>query len=265
MALPPSQSPQQPTQTTIATAADYADAMFIARRGRTIFGMVVIAMLLIQLAIFATYRFSSALDKYIETPAASSASPSTATTAPTTMAAVPEGNFGRQMLKYIIGLSGFFGLMFSILLSLTLLLLLNIMLIGRLIGISHVTSAFMWSLVVLVLVFPWQAFMNNQDLTRPEFKVPGVLYNWDEVTHNANFEWSQGLHVNVLRWARFLIMPIVTLVLVLTVLTKSGKGLRMALGEASPSGGGGSAPPKKKKREDEYMDDDTLNDRNILT
>src|SRR6267142_2430863 len=94
----------------------------------------------------------------------------------------------RQILKYIVGLSDYFGLIFAILLSLMLLLLLNVMLIGRLIGVSHVTSAFILSLVILLLVFPWQAFLNNQDMSGVEWKVPGVLYNWDELAHHGHFE-----------------------------------------------------------------------------
>jgi len=261
MPLPPSQSPQ--SQTNVATAADYADALFTARRARSVFAFAVIAMLLIQLAIFATYRFSTALDKYVPAPETGGA---TSAAAPTTQTAsanpAPRSTFGEQILKYIVGLTGFFGLLLSILLSLMLLLLLNIMLIGRLIGISYVTSAFIWSLVIVVFAFPWQAFLNNQDLTRPEFRVPGVLYNWDELRHNADFEWADGVHINVMRWARFLVMPAVTVLLVFTVLAKSGKGLRMALGESSAV----SAPRIKKKKEfDDDLADDTINDRNILT
>jgi hypothetical protein len=268
--MPPSPS-QPPTsaQGNVATAADYADAMLIARRARTIFGILLLVILVLQIAFFATFRFSSFLDDYVHPDVPSNVvmldTPATnPTSAPAAVVDPAKGEGFRQFLRYVVSLSGFFGLIFSILLSLTLLLLLNIMLIGRLIGISKVTSAFVWSLAVLTLVFPWQAFMNNQNLTREEFKVPGVLYSWNEISHHASFSSTDGLAVNVLRWTRFMVAPIITAVIVGVVLSKSGRGLRMALGETSSSGGG--SPRKKKKFDDDIDEDhDNLSDRNILT
>jgi hypothetical protein len=261
--MPPSPNAPLPGQTNVATAADYADAMIIARRSRTVFSFLLLAMLAFQLVLFLVYRFSPAVDDYVVADPATAAVLSP-TTAPSVAAPTGGSELGRNLLKYVVSLSGFFGLMFSILLSLTLLLLLNIMLIGRLIGISKVTSAFIWSLVILTLVFPWQAFLNNENLTRTEFKVPGVLYNWNEITQHGDIDSSLPFHVKVMRWARFLAMPLVTVALVFNVLGKSGKGLRMALGEST----GSSSKPKKKKDkyEDEFHDEpDQINDRNILT
>jgi hypothetical protein len=271
--MPPSPSQQplspSPAQTNVATAADYADAMLIARKARTIFAFSLLAILIFQLALFITFRFTPALDKFIVSDAELAMK---AAMAPTTLPAgtvaenPKEGEFGRNFLKYLIGLSDFFGLMFSILLSLVLLLLLNIMLIGRLIGISKVTSAFLWSLVVLTSVFPWQAFLNNESLTRTEFKVPGVLYNWNELSQRGAMEDDLRFHEMVMRWARFLAMPLVTIALCFIVLSKSGRGLRMALGESVGSSTS-SSKPKKKEKYDEFEDDrnDPINDRNILT
>jgi hypothetical protein len=267
--MPPSPNAPLPGQTNVATAADYADAMLIGRKARTIFAYLLILILVLQLALFITFRFSPLVDKFVTLdPGVATPTLASPTTAPAAVAgpspAVEGADLGRNFLKYLVSLSGFFGLMFSILLSLSLLLLLNIMLIGRLIGISKVTSAFIWSLVVLTFIFPWQAFLNNESLTRSEFKVPGVLYNWNEFVHNANIHSSLDWHIQLMRWARFLAMPAITVVLVLTVLGKSSRGLRLALGEST----GSSSKPKKKKDkyEDEFHDEpDQINDRNILT
>src|SRR5437773_214733 len=88
-------------------------------------------------------------------------------------------------------------------------------------------------MLILLLVFPLQAFLNNQDLTAETFKVPGVLYNWNELTYHGHFEnFGNGWFTN---WVRFLLAPIIAIVLVFTVLLKSGHGLRMALGEETGS------------------------------
>jgi len=241
----------------VATAADYADAMLTARMARTIFAFALILILLLQLVLFLVVHFTTKLNQHVTPDSlasapmnASAVNPPAVTQAAQTPTA-PARSFPRQILKYIVGLSDYFGLIFAILLSLMLLLLLNVMLIGRLIGVSHVTSAFILSLVILLLVFPWQAFLNNQDMSGVEWKVPGVLYNWDELAHHGHFEtFGEGWFRN---WMRFLVVPIVTIILVFTVLLKSGHGLRMALGEETAS----------KKRKDDDIDD-LANDRNMI-
>ena len=117
-------------------------------------------------------------------------------------------------------------------LGIVLLLIVVIMLVGRLIGVSRVVSAFLWCTVLAVLLFPWQAFLINQTFSSPEFKIPGVLYNWVELAarakaHPANkYEW--------LFWGRFVAWPVATLVILLIVQGNSQRGLRQALGEIPP-------------------------------
>jgi len=228
--------------------------MLTARTARTIFGFALIAVLLLQLVLFILVHFTGKLSSHItpDSLASTQINPP-ATTAPAAVTPTSTGrSFPRLFLKYLIGLSDYFGLIFAILLALMLLLLLNVMLIGRLIGVSHVTSAFIWSLIVLLLVFPWQAFLNNQDLTGIEWKVPGVLYTWDELVYHGRFEnFGNGWFQN---WVRFVVAPLVTMILAFTVLLKSGAGLRMALGEDSGN---------SKKGKNDLMDD-LAADRNVI-
>jgi len=238
----------QPPSNSIATAADYADAMLTARTARTVFAFALILILLLQLVLFILVHFTSKLDKHVTPDYTEVPNPPAATQAVPQTPTAPARTMPHQILKYIVGLSQYFGLIFSLLLCLMLLLLLNVMLIGRLIGVSHVTSAFIFSLIVLLLVFPWQAFLNNQDLTAQSFKVPGVLYTWNELTLNGHF--ANG---SIMQWVRFLLAPIITIVLVFTILLRSGHGLRMALGEET-------AGSRKSKDEP----DDLESDRNMI-
>jgi hypothetical protein len=59
--MPPSSS----NPSSIATAADYADAMLTARTARTVFAFALIALLLLQLILFILVHFTSKLDQHI--------------------------------------------------------------------------------------------------------------------------------------------------------------------------------------------------------
>lgn len=210
----------------IATAADYADALITARRAKNVLVLLLLLMLLAQLAIFFAARYTNVM-----TPAIVSAT----ATAPAT-AVVAEPNQWFEKLQYVVGLTDFLGVTLSIVLSIIVLLLVQIMLVGRLIGVSRVTSAFIWALILIVLLFPWQAFLNNVAFDRPEFKIPGVLYTWDEVRLFAKFgmdrEHPIPLAQLILQWSRFVAFPVISVLILLAIQIKSNRGLRQALGEA---------------------------------
>jgi hypothetical protein len=145
-----------------------------------------------------------------------------------------------DILRYVIPVQNFLGITLMIALAVVLLLITLIMLVGRLIGVSHVTGAFIWSVVLIVLLFPWQSFLltGPRDASPgapivsddPAFKIPGVLYTWPELARDYDFK-TEGA-AGVLKWARFAGMPIVALLLLLTVQAKSSRGLKYALGES---------------------------------
>jgi hypothetical protein len=211
----------------IATAADYADALITARRAKNVLVLLLLLMLLAQLAIFFAARYTNVMTPAVVT--------TTTTTAPTTTV-VAEPNQWFEKLQYVVGLTDFLGVTLSIVLSIIVLLLVQIMLVGRLIGVSRVTSAFIWALVLIVLLFPWQAFLNNVAFDRPEFKIPGVLYTWDEVRLFAKFGMDRDhpipLAQLILQWSRFVAFPVISVLILLAIQIKSNRGLRQALGEA---------------------------------
>jgi hypothetical protein len=205
------------TDPAIATAADYADAMYTARRTKNLLVLLVFVMLLIQLGLFFVARYT---DYIVAT--------NTATTRP-----IP---VWVDWLQYLVGASAFLGVVLTIVLSFVLLLIVNIMLVGRLIGVARCTSAYVWCLVLLVLLFPWQAFLSNATFTDPSFKIPGVLYTWDELTRLAKFGIAKPAETPelVLRWARFVAFPVVAIIITLLIQVRSNRGLRQAFGETEP-------------------------------
>jgi hypothetical protein len=111
-----------------------------------------------------------------------------------------------------------------------LLLIVTIMLVGRLIGVARTTSAYIWCLVLVVLLFPWQAILADETFRSRDFIVPGVLYTWDELLALARFPRDASAQA-ILGWARFVVWPVVALILLLVIHVKSNRGLRQALGE----------------------------------
>jgi hypothetical protein len=259
-------------QTTIATSADYADAMLTARKARSVLFIILLLLLAGQLTLFFLWHFD-VMDNWMGVApaqqtepgspgaAADPAEPATqpvrigvggpgdpadyadpATRPAARQSDVPLGTETlrparptrrAELMRYLVGVSVFLGTVCSILLALDLLLILTIMLVGRLIGISHVTRAYLWCLVLALLLFPWQAFLNNQNFSAHEFKVPGVLYTWEELV--ARGDWTRedtpDRKVQILRWARFVAWPAAALIILFIVQSKSGRGLRLSLGE----------------------------------
>jgi hypothetical protein len=217
------------TASPIATAADYADAMLAARRAKNWLFLLLLLALMGQMAIFFVLRHDPSLMN------APSAAPTTSTPQ-SLMQKLP------RALEFLVAGTGFLGIALAVILALVQLLIAGIMLVGRLIGVSKVTGAFIWSLLLVVLLFPWQAILlsptssssRSEETPNATWMVPGVLYTWGELTHpthGAAFTFEPFTTAANLRWARFVVFPGVALVLLLMIQVKSSRGLRMALGE----------------------------------
>jgi len=209
-------------QTTLATAADYADAMITARRAKTWLFVILLVMLLMQLAIFFIAKY---VQNVVPDPMAVASTQESASTLAEKLSPV---------LEYLTGAISFLGMATVVVLGIVLLLIVTIMLIGRLIGVSKVTSAFIWCVVLAVLLFPWQAFLNYPTLSGAEFRVPGALFTWAELVRDVHFDHLAVWPYQVLKWARFLVFPLLALFLLLLIQVKSNRGLKLALGEAEP-------------------------------
>jgi hypothetical protein len=193
----------------IATAADYADAIMTARRAKNTLFLLLLLILIAQMALFFLGR-----NDVVKLPT---------TQAATTM---PSARL-LDALQYAVGLTAFLGVVLTLVLGVVLLLIVKIMLVGRLIGVSRLTSAFIWTVVLAALLFPWQAFWADYD-----FKVPGALYTWNELVDRVNFHTERN-DQTVLFWARFVAFPALALIILLSIQVKSRRGLQQALGEAN--------------------------------
>ena len=208
----------------IETAADYADALMTSRRAKNALVLILVLILLVQLALFFLIRYD------VVKPPAITATPA---------ATQPAARDWWMMMHYVVGMTAFLGVALSVVLSFVIMLILNIMLVGRLVGAGRLTSAYVWTIIVIFFFFPWQAFLNNVNLTPDQatFKIPGVLYTWYEVTDpeiGAKFPVDR-TEVALLKWFRYVVAPVVAILLLLVIQVKSNRGLKQALGEAEPT------------------------------
>jgi hypothetical protein len=212
-------------QPTIVMAADYADTLITCRRAKNWLVLLLLMALLVQLTIFFAARYSGVL------PAVNAG----ATTGPAVTAETLSPTPGRQMMQYLTSLTAYAGIVLSIVLALVLLATMNVMLIARLLGLAKVASAFVWCLILMGLLFPWQAFLNQTAATAGDLRIPGVLFTWSELVMSARFGVDD-IPNAILKWSRFVAFPIIAIGLVLFIQVRSRRGIRLALGEQAPLG-----------------------------
>jgi len=212
------------TQTQFATAADYADALITARRAKALVTSLLLFVLVAQLALFFVLRYYK----------------------PPPMGTMPMQQHVRDAIQYFVGLLDIGGLILPALLAVILYLILKVQLVGRLLGTARLTSAFLWSILLCLLLFPWQAILNNPAIDSDPvanslgMKIPGVLYTWAEISHPivgarfgigdssaSNTDWK----VLILHWARYAGFPILSMLILTMIHFKSHRGLRQSLGE----------------------------------
>jgi hypothetical protein len=216
-----------PMADSIATAADYADAIMTARRAKNTLFLLLLLILIAQLTLFFLGR-----NDVLNYPSAVAANAAPAieagaTSQPTSAPSIDPGWIAK--LEYLVNITAYLGIVLTIVLAVVLLLIVKIMLVGRLIGVARLTSAFIWTVVLGALLFPWQAFWPD-DVTF-NFKVPGALYTWDELVRRVKTR-TEMADSTVLFWARFVAFPALALLILLVVQVKSRRGLQQALGEA---------------------------------
>jgi hypothetical protein len=200
----------------ISVAADYADALLVARRVKRTMLLLLALILVGQIAIFATAQWSDILR---------------AGATPSTQPGVLSAANWPDVLHYVSSVSLYGAIVFNIVLLATLAMTIHIMLVGRLIGVALVVRAFVLAVLLLILMFPWQTLLVTEGFGRADFVPPGVLYTWREIETRVVPHASLDANTAVLYWARFLAMPIVAMVILLLVQKRSGKGLKLALGE----------------------------------
>lgn len=249
------------TTTPLAVGADYHDALVTARRAKSLLFLLLMIGLIAQITIFFLARFEKGIritrsgDATVQMPTEVKV---TSTTAPSTERSTGEvsSTHIRAETKtvdaggpvaWLVNAVVYLGTILSIVLAVVVLLITLVMLVGHLLGVSNVTSAFVWSVLLVVLLFPWQLFYGPDtasatssmrdtastphSINIDDFRVPGVLYTWGELVQGVEDFPTDFNKVAMLRYARFVGFPLFALVVLFMVKAKSGRGVKLALGE----------------------------------
>jgi hypothetical protein len=217
----------QPTNTLVA-AADHADALIVGRRVKTLLCLLLFFVLGSAVTLFALLRYVPAMRPIVgEGP-------------------YDDHTLGQRALcQYFVGLLDFAGVILPALLVAFTLVILVVQVVARVVGAGRTTSALAWAILLALLLFPWQAVLNNavnsSDPTAVAMgmKVPGVIYTWAELSHptlGAHFaevnvaEGGNGKVLAVLHWARYGLFPVLAMIIVGIVHTKVERGLRQSFG-----------------------------------
>ncbi len=104
-----------------------------------------------------------------------------------------------------------------------------VVLVAQAPGVSHLSRSLIWSVILIFLVLPWQYVL-------PQFPIPGILYGWRELhaTLTISFLPPPGHGISfahrAIIVARYVLWPVVGLVVMLVTAERFRAGTRLAIG-----------------------------------
>lgn len=133
-----------------------------------------------------------------------------------------------------------------------------VVLVAQAPGVAHLTRSLIWSVILLFIILPWQYVL-------PHFPIPGILYGWHELRHTLGLVFLSppgagiGVDQRVIIVARYVLWPVLGLVVMLVTAERFRAGVRLAIGHplqslmlgtprtpggsTGPAPGGPSGPP----------------------
>ena len=125
-----------------------------------------------------------------------------------------------EQLSLAIRAVNFVLILSAILYCLTMLFLLKISLTGRLGGINHIARAFFLSLIILVLILPWQRFFPGV--------VAGVIYTPEELL-NACASQTTDMLGDIMFYLRYVVFWAITMVFLICAQFRSARWVKNTL------------------------------------
>jgi hypothetical protein len=125
-----------------------------------------------------------------------------------------------EQLSLAIRTVNFVLILSAILYCLTMLFLLKISLTGRLGGINHIARAFFLSLIILVLILPWQRFFPGV--------VAGVIYTPEELL-NACASQTTDMLGDIMLYLRYVVFWVLTVLLLICAQSRSARWVKNTL------------------------------------
>jgi len=198
------------------------------RAGKNVFMFILAGMILLQLAGFVLVNFVGVIDEVEAAPIGPGLHATTQEVRQQAEARAQAAGRATQwqvMLRWVFPATRFLAFVMGVLAVLTLMFAVKLSLLGRLGGIPGFMSAFLWSLILLATVTPWQQLLNGA-------LACGALYNLKELVTSAErvkASWGAA-DADLLDWifyyARFIAYPVIALLIWLVVMTKFARGYK---------------------------------------
>jgi hypothetical protein len=201
--------------------SEYAEAFDSVRLAKNIFWLLIAAAIVVQLASFVLVQFVGVVEGANQIPG--------------TDEPVASATGWYHALHWVLPAVKFIALASGLLLVLTLMFAVKLSLLERMGGVAGLMSAFFWSLVLFVLVVPWQDVLVDSFAS-------GALYSLGDLVASRNqmdHQWGG----TILHYARFVAYPVVTVLVWVVVQLKFARGYRQivsSLAAGAQGAGGGS-------------------------
>lgn len=205
-------------------AMQYAKAMCSLKFAKNILWLLVAVAILAQIFCFAMVNFVGAIDDVPGIGVIDGEKPD--------KDEVDTATGWLDAIQWILPASKFLGLIAAILLVMVLSLSMKIGLLGRLAGIPGLVSAFLWSLILLALVIPWQVI--GGEIIRGTFYNLGTLIRETAVVQEAWGAKDVSWFDNGVYYARMIAMPAVAMLVWLMIQFRFGMAWRAMTRPTSP-------------------------------
>jgi hypothetical protein len=130
-------------------------------------------------------------------------------------------NITTDHLSWLIRFLNFFLVLTASLYCLTMLFILKVSLQGRMGGINHITRAFFLSILMLVLLLPWQKLFNGV--------IAGVMYTPSELIDACENVKTSEIFGKIMFYLRFCILWIVVVLLLILSQVRSARWAKATL------------------------------------
>jgi hypothetical protein len=210
--------------------SEYSTAIRSVRCAKNLFSVLMALAILAQLATVGLVAWGGTVDSlYAQAQAGSRPA-----TAPAKEKPADRAEWWRDTFVWMLSVSQFLAMVMAVLLAEWLMVAVCVSLVGRLGGVALLLSAFFWSLVLLLILVPWQFAFARSPLV-------GALFDYNDLyTRTLEVKTSWGatnvsFAALVFYHARFLAYPILALLIWVLVNLKFRSGCReMVVTAAEP-------------------------------
>ncbi len=223
----------QANQSKATGSQDHFDALRSIGAARAMFLLLVVLALLVHIGLYCAVKFGrvttvAPVEQQPTTTQPITAAQTVATTTAPAKQAERSAAAWRRAIQILIPLSRFVGMVAAVLLGASYFLAVNVCLVGRLGGAGGVTAAFFWSVLLVVLLFPWQHLLAG-----PGVNVPGAFFSYAEIESVPDLV-LEGALGQTAHYARYLGYPILAILIALVASMRFCRAYRIARQSAKP-------------------------------